>query len=148
MLHRHLDYFQTPPLGGRPTTKPGDHGIPNAHNRWFILFYHVWGPTWIDIGWNSIWWRARSPMTSQYTWGFVTTLHDFGSVFGWPLDTFSWALTILWSQVLALVWSDPKGRFTLWPRKLDQGIVRALIGCWSCPMTTSVYTKEKIVEGP
>ena len=30
MLHGHLDYIQEPPLGGRPYTKPGDHGIPNA----------------------------------------------------------------------------------------------------------------------
>jgi hypothetical protein len=22
-------------------TKPGDHGTPNAHNHWFISFYHV-----------------------------------------------------------------------------------------------------------
>ena len=34
-------YVQKPPLGGRPNTKPGDHGTPNAHKRWFILFYHV-----------------------------------------------------------------------------------------------------------
>jgi hypothetical protein len=33
MVHGHLDYFQIPPLGGRPNTKPGDHGTPNAHNR-------------------------------------------------------------------------------------------------------------------
>ena len=26
MFHGHLDYFQKPPLGGRPNTKPGDHG--------------------------------------------------------------------------------------------------------------------------
>jgi hypothetical protein len=41
MFHGHSDYFQKPALGGRRSTKPGDHGIPNAHNRWFILFYHV-----------------------------------------------------------------------------------------------------------
>jgi hypothetical protein len=49
MFHGHLDYFQKPPLGGRSNTKPGDHGTPNTHNRWFILFYHVWGPTWMEI---------------------------------------------------------------------------------------------------
>ena len=26
---------------GTPTTKPGDHDIPNTHNRWFILFYSI-----------------------------------------------------------------------------------------------------------
>ena len=37
-------------LGGRPNTKPmGDHDTPNAHNRWFILFYHVWESAWIEI---------------------------------------------------------------------------------------------------
>ena len=46
--------IQKPPLGGRPNTKPGDHDILNAHNHWFILFYHMWVHAWIDIHWNSI----------------------------------------------------------------------------------------------
>ena len=33
MFHGHLDLFQKPPLGGRPTTKLGAHGTPNPHNR-------------------------------------------------------------------------------------------------------------------
>ena len=75
----------------------------------FILFwYHGWGPAWIEIHWNSIWLRALSHMASHYTWGSVTTLHDFGGVLGWPLDTFFWALTISWSQLLAHVWSGPE----------------------------------------
>ena len=44
MFHGHLEYFQQPPLGGRPNTKSEDRGTPNVHNRWFILFYHVQGP--------------------------------------------------------------------------------------------------------
>ena len=82
-------------------TKPWDHITTNAHNRWFILSYHVWEPAWIEINWNSIWLRAWSHMASRYTWGSVTTLHDFGGVLGWPLDTFFWALTIPWSRFLA-----------------------------------------------
>jgi hypothetical protein len=27
-FHGHLDYFQKPPLGGRPNTKSGDYGNP------------------------------------------------------------------------------------------------------------------------
>jgi hypothetical protein len=92
MLHGHLDYFQKPPLVGRLSTKLGDHDTWKAYNRWFILFYHVWGSACIEIHWNSIWLRARSHMTSHYTWQSVTTLHDFGCVFGRPLDTFFWAL--------------------------------------------------------
>ena len=49
MYHGHWDWFQKSPLGVSPNTKPGDHGTPNAHNRWFILFYHTWGPPWIEI---------------------------------------------------------------------------------------------------
>ena len=101
MFHGHLDYFQKPSLGGRPSTKLGDHGTPNAHNRWFIALYHVWGSTWIEIYWNNIWLRAQSHMTSHYTRGSVTTLHDFGGVLGRPLNTFSCTLTISWSQLLA-----------------------------------------------
>jgi hypothetical protein len=41
-------------------------------------------------------------------WGYVTTLHDFGGVLGWPLDTFFQSLTISWSRLLAHVRSDPK----------------------------------------
>jgi hypothetical protein len=57
MFGGHLDYFQQPSLGGRPNIKPGDHGSPKDHNCWFILFYHVWEPTWmifieIAFGWG------------------------------------------------------------------------------------------------
>ena len=105
MFHGHLDYFQKPLLGGRPNTKPGDHGTLNAHNCWFILFHQVWGSAWKEIHWNSIWLRAGSHMTSHYTRGFLTTPHDFGGEFGRPLDAFFWALTISRSQLLARVWS-------------------------------------------
>ena len=108
MFHGHLNYFQRPPLGGRPNKKPGDHGTLNAHNCWFIMFYCVWGPAWMEIHWDSNWLRARSHMTSHYTWGSVTTLHDLGGVLGRPLDTFFWGLTISWSWLLACVWSGPK----------------------------------------
>ena len=43
---------------------------------------------WMEIHWNSIWLRALSHMTSHYTWGHVTTLHDLGSVLGQLLDTY------------------------------------------------------------
>jgi hypothetical protein len=117
MFHGHLYYFQTPSLGGRFNTRPGDHGTPNAHNRWVILFCHVWGHAFIGIHWNIIWLRVRSHMTSHYTWGYMTILHDFEGVLGWPLDTFFWALTISWSWHLGHVWSCPKilkWKGTLW----------------------------------
>ena len=39
----------------------------------------------------------------------MTTLHDFGSVLGRPLDTFFWALTTSWSRLSAHVRSGPEG---------------------------------------
>ena len=54
IFHGHLDYFQKSPIG----SKPGDHGIPNTHNRWFILIDHTWGLASITIHWNRIWLRA------------------------------------------------------------------------------------------
>ena len=100
-------FFKTP-HGVRPNTKLGDHGTPNTHNCWFIIYYHLWGPTRIKFHWNSIWLRAREHMASHYTWGSVTTLDDFGGVLGRPWDNFIWALRISWSRLLARVWSSPQ----------------------------------------
>ena len=55
-------------------------------------------------------WRCGHIWPSHYTWGSVTTPHDFGGVLGRPLDTFFWALTIPWSRLLAHVWSGPHVR--------------------------------------
>ena len=38
---RSLGLFSNPSLKGRPDTKLGDHGTPNAHNHWLILFDHT-----------------------------------------------------------------------------------------------------------
>ena len=72
-----------------------------------LFYFIIWGLAWIEIHWNSIWLRAWSHMTSHYTWGSVTTLHDFGGVLRQPLDTFFGALTISWSRLLAYVQSGP-----------------------------------------
>ena len=73
ILYGCLDYFHQPNFGGRPNKKQGDHGTPNAHNCWFILDYHVWGPASIEIHWNSIWLRDLSHMTSHFT---CVRIHD------------------------------------------------------------------------
>ena len=61
---------------------------------WLILFYHVWGPAWIEIHWNNIWLRVWSRMALHYTWGSVTTPHDFGGVLGQTTETFF----VLWKS--------------------------------------------------
>ena len=86
MFHGHLDYSQKPPLGGRPNTNPWYRDTPNAHHRWFILYYHVREQKIIEIAFG--WEPGHIWMTSPYTWGSVTTLHEFGGVLGRPLDTF------------------------------------------------------------
>ena len=60
-----LGLFKKTSSWGRPNTKPGDHGTSDAHNHWFILFYHVRKPAWIEIDWNSVWLGFRSHMASH-----------------------------------------------------------------------------------
>jgi hypothetical protein len=83
-----------------------------------FYFYHVRGPAWIEICWHSIWLWARVHMTSHYTWGSVTALHDFGGALERPLGTFFWALIIPWSRLLARVWSGPNMELTYTPSRL------------------------------
>ena len=87
MFRGHLDYSQKPPIGGKPNTKPGDHGTPKSHDCWFVILYHVWGPRkhkFIKIAFG---FRPGQHMTSHYTCGPVTTLHEFGGVLGRPLES-------------------------------------------------------------
>jgi hypothetical protein len=63
----------------------GDRGTLNAHNRWFILFYDVRGPAWIEIHWKSIWLKTRSHIPKVLNPKHsMTTLHDFEGVLGRP----------------------------------------------------------------
>ena len=124
MDHGHLDYCQKAPLGGRPNKKPEDHGTPTADNRWFILFDHIREPAWKEIHWNSIWLRAWSHMAWHYTWGSMTTLHDFGGVLGWSLHTFFWARAISWSWLLARVWNGPNCNWHVY-RRLIASVVQS-----------------------
>ena len=62
-------FFETTSWETTPHTRLGDHVTLNAHNRWFNLYCHVWGPAWIKVRWSSIRSRAWSHMTSHYTGG-------------------------------------------------------------------------------
>ena len=87
------------------------HGLAWAKYTTTIVIFHKKGQNLTVLPfscWHSIWLRARSHMDSHYTWGSVTTLHEFGGVLGRTLDTFFWALTISWSRLLARVWSGPR----------------------------------------
>ena len=75
-------------------------------NRWFILLYHVRGPTWTEIHWNSIW---LGPVTYGCT--LHLRIHDhttwFWRCLGTSFGHFIWDLTNSWSRLLARVWSGP-----------------------------------------
>ena len=88
--------------------------------------------------------EGPSHMMSHYTWGSVTTLHDFGGVVGWPLDTFFWALTISWSHLLARVWSGPNIRATSLTKLKahDHCNLRALIGRKGGDRPSSLHTRR------
>ena len=45
MFHGCLNYFQKSFLGGRPTTKPRDHGTPNAYLQPLVYFISSWTRT-------------------------------------------------------------------------------------------------------
>ena len=113
MFHDHLDCFFKTTTWGRPNTKPWERGTMNATNCWFILFYHAWGPAWI----NSIWLRARSHMTARYTWESVTTLHGFGGVLGRPSDPFFWALPFYKLSLVTKNWGIPPPPLPNHPKK-------------------------------
>ena len=95
--------LQKPPLGGRPSTKLETMALWNHTTVDLLYFIMCENPAWIVISWNSIWLRARLHMISYYAWGLVTTLHDFGSVLGWPLDT-SFGLSQFHGHVFWLVY--------------------------------------------
>ena len=61
----HWDCSQKPHAGDRPNKNLRDHGTLNAHNRYHILFYHVWGLAWTKIHWKSIWLKSNN-MTSLH----------------------------------------------------------------------------------
>jgi len=86
----------------------------STYNYWFILFYHVGGPC---MNRNSLQEHlVEGPVTCDFTLHYtppVITLNSFGGVVRWPWDTFFWVLTISWSQLLARVWSGPKGPWPL-----------------------------------
>jgi hypothetical protein len=116
MFNSRLDHFPKPSPIGRPTTKLGDHGTLNAHDRWtYYIFPCVRELAWIEIHRNGVWSGTQSHMTSHYTQGSVTTWHELGGDFRWSLGTLFWALTISRSRLLARVWSGPK--LTQTPRR-------------------------------
>ena len=79
-------------------------------------------------------------MTSHYTRGSVTTLHEFGSVLERHLDAFFWALTISWSRLLAHVWSGPS-RLSKWHLRNTKLLLKGCLhhGPWSCSMSHGIF---------
>ena len=119
VFHGHLDYFQEPPLGGRPDIKTGRpwHSECSQSLVYFILFL-----LWIEIafGWGPghIWLHT----TLEGPW----PQYMISEVSGQPLHTFFWALPITWSRLLARVWSGPRDTMWMWyskkENKLDDDI--------------------------
>ena len=146
-----LGLFLKPPLRSRPNIKLGNHGFSKSHNHWFILFYHVWGP---HINRNSLkynWLRACSHNTSHYTWGHVTTLPDFGSALGEPLNIFfgpsqfhghgSWFVCEV--ALRACPWHCPwclsKGHFRWGPLSKNMGInLKQFEANWTLELDSSL----------
>jgi hypothetical protein len=77
VFHGHLDYFQTPPLGGRLNTKtqrPWDCEILHR-----LIYYGLSCVRTL---------HEQEFIEVALSWGPVNTLHEFGSVLGQPLETY------------------------------------------------------------
>ena len=138
MDHGHLDYFKKKP-SGRPNTKLGDHGIPNAHNRGFYSISSHVRTCMNKMHWNSIWLRARSHMNF--------TLHSrvrdhttwFWRVCWDGLWTLSFGLTqfhghgswLVWKVALNVVEAKGQSEQTLSFWKLDKLTV-GVTKCHTC----------------
>ena len=133
MFHGHLDYFQKPPPGGRPYTKPGDHGTPDVHNHRFVSFYFImcegaceWKFTEITfcrgprshILHTALEGQRPHLMILEVSWNGLGTLSF-------------WALTILWSRHLARMWSDPLG-WVYYSRRFVRHEVNVNNLMWMC----------------
>ena len=79
--------------------------------------YHVWGPAWREIHWNSIWLRTRSHVTSH----LHLRVHDHLTTRVWTClgtvafeHSLSFGLSqfLPWSRLLACVW---RGLGKQWP---------------------------------
>jgi hypothetical protein len=78
--------FRNHLLEVKPNTKPRDHGtIECSHPLIYSILSCVRDRLEYKIHSNSSWLRAQSHITSHYTRGSVTAIHDFGDVFGQPL---------------------------------------------------------------
>ena len=94
IMEHHLHYYQKTPLGGKSNTKPEDHGFPNAHNQWFIVFYRMRGPghiwLWIvtgshiHIALEGPWFWSRVGLWTPFlgSHNFIATA--LGSCVKWP----------------------------------------------------------------
>ena len=118
----------------RPNTKPEDHGTLNAHNRWFILFYHV---THMKRNWLK-WHLVEGPVTYDFTRHLSIRYHTtwFWRRVRTTSDTFLWALTISWSRLLARVWGGPNNRGCPKGSQKEESIVGDIHQC-SCVVCQS-----------
>ena len=101
------DFYQKPPLGGRPYTKPWKAALQmltTVDLPYFIMCEDMHENKFIQ---NNCWSRAWSHTTSQYTW--VTTQNDFGGVLWRPLSHFHLGSHNSMGTALGLRWSDPLG---------------------------------------
>ena len=113
-----MGYFRKKPLlGGSSDTKPGDHGNPNAHSRWLILFYRVWGGHMIR---NLI--EVEGLVTYDFTLYLRIRDHTawfwrcVGTTFGhFLLSSHNFMVTALGSCVKwPLLYSKANGMMSLW----------------------------------
>ena len=137
----------------------------NLHN---ILSWVLWHS---NEHWGSMW-NVRENVKEVFTSTFnqicqIWTYHqlaysssdffeksEFKTQFGcqlrckYMLGTLIIIVTWVYFYFLLDIRYCTKGRFTLWTRMPFHGDVRVLIGCWTRPGITSVYTNERMIKWP
>ena len=115
---------------------------PDIEWIWFWVGISIWvlqaitlfRSTTLLCGTENIMWNI-SHMQTEHEEYFIEYFQSYG--------TMLWIWVMLWGRLLSM-----EGLFTLWAMKVSQGSVEYVIGCWTCPRTTSVYTKGKKSEWP
>lgn len=73
MSHGHLNCFQNHLLKVDRTQNYGDHATLTSHNRWFVLFYHVWRPRMNRHSLTNH--LVEGPVTYDFTLQFMACVH-------------------------------------------------------------------------
>ena len=135
------------------------------HRRWIIIYQWLWD---FKVLWSPDFVLGLPPRSdfwkqSKWPWNMIHLMPRRSPHRLCILFAFTYSIgpsSAVWSElepappfqpirVLEVRWvTSPQGLFIPWTMKSSQGLVKYVIGCWTHPETTSVYTKRKMSMWP